>query len=119
MTAVLLTFSLFQSVRARARDHAVLRSLGADRAVVARAVRWQATALLILPLLIGVPVGVLIGRGVFRAFVGRIGAVPDPTTPALLAVLVVAGGLVLANVIAVLAARRARRAVPALLLRTE
>jgi hypothetical protein len=82
-------------------------------------VHWQATALVVVPLVIGLPVGLVLGRLVYSAFVNRIGADPDPTTPLLVVVLVAAAWVLLANVVGLLPARRARRAPPALLLRSE
>ncbi len=71
------------------------------------------------PLVVGIPLGVIAGSVVFRAFVDRIGALPDPAVPiALLAGLVVVV-VVVANVVAVLPARRARLVPAAALLRDE
>jgi hypothetical protein len=119
LAVLLLANDLLQSVRARRRDLAILRALGADRRCVGRAVHWQATALVVVPLVIGLPVGLVLGRLVYSAFVNRIGADPDPTTPLLVVVLVAAAWVLLANVVGLLPARRARRAPPALLLRSE
>jgi hypothetical protein len=41
-------------------------ALGADRRWVARTVHWQATVLTVLPLIVGIPIGVLAGSFVFR-----------------------------------------------------
>ena len=59
------------------------------------------------------------GRGAFRAFVDRIGALPDPTIPAMAIVAIPFGLVLLANLAAVLPARRARRLPTATLLRVE
>ena len=55
----LLTVShgMLTSMRNRRRDLAILRSLGADRGWITRAVHWQATLLTALPVVIGVPAG--------------------------------------------------------------
>jgi ABC-type lipoprotein release transport system permease subunit len=110
---------MLTSVRNRRRDVAVLRSLGADRPWVSRAVHWQATTFSLVPLAIGVPLGLSAGRGVFYAFVDRVGAVPDASFPFLLLAAVVVGFMVLANAVAALPARRARRLKPAPLLTPE
>ncbi|HZJ06440.1 MAG TPA: ABC transporter permease [Nocardioidaceae bacterium] len=107
------------SVQARRRDLAVLRALGADRRWIARAVRWQATAITVLPFLIGVRLGLIAGRTVFRAFADRIGVVSDPATPIVVASALLLGLLVLANLVAIVPVRRARRIVPARLLGVE
>ncbi len=119
LAALTMGHSLVTSIRARRRDHAVLRALGADRRCVGHAVHWQATALAVVPMALGIPLGLLVGSLVFRAFVDRIGAVPDPTTPLLLLVGVAVGFVVLANVVGLIPARRARRVAPALVLRSE
>jgi putative ABC transport system permease protein len=119
LAAALLAHALVQSVRARRGDHAILRALGADRRCISQAVHFQATALIAVPLLIGIPLGLVVGRLVYAAFVNRTGAIPDPTTPALLAIGVAGGVLLLANVVAAQPARWARKAAPAALLRAE
>ncbi len=110
---------MLTSVGNRRRDVAVLRSLGADRPWVSRAVHWQATTFSLVPLAIGVPLGLSSGRGVFEAFVDRVGAVPDASFPFLLLTVVLVGFLMLANAVASLPARRARRLKPAPLLTPE
>jgi ABC-type antimicrobial peptide transport system permease subunit len=82
-------------------------------------VHWQATVLAAAPLLLGVPLGVITGSVVFRAFVQRIGALPDPTVPLALVAALVVGLVAVANVAAIVPARRARRASTAQLLRDE
>jgi hypothetical protein len=119
LAAALLTHALVQSVRAHRRDYAILRAIGADRRCVGRAVHCQATALVVIPLVIGVPLGMVLGRYVYAAFVDRIGAISDPTTPVLLGIATTGSFLLLANVVAAQPARRARKATPASLLRAE
>jgi putative ABC transport system permease protein len=104
-----LVHALLVSIQSRSRDLAVLRALGANPPWIGRAVHWQATVLTATPLLLGVPLGLIGGTVVFRAFANSIGAVPEPATP-LLAVAAIAVGLIaIANLAAVLPARRARR----------
>jgi putative ABC transport system permease protein len=119
LAAVLLAHALVQSVRARRHDHAILRALGADQSCISRAVHYQASALVAVPLVIGLPLGLGMGRLVYAAFVDRIGAVPVPTTPPLLVVAITGGFLLVANLVGAIPARWARRATAASLLRTE
>ena len=118
---VLLTMlhALIVAVHGRRRDVAVLRALGANRQWVARAVHWQATVLTGLPIVVGVPVGLLAGSALFRVFVDHIGALPDPAFPFLLLFLAIVGLLVVANLAAVVPAFRARRVAAAQLLRED
>ncbi|HEX7275752.1 MAG TPA: ABC transporter permease, partial [Acidimicrobiales bacterium] len=118
--AVLTTVHVMvTSVRNRRRDVAVLRSLGADGPWITRTVHSQATLFSLLPLVVGVPLGLSVGRIVFEAFAGSVGAVPDASFPYALLAAVTAGILLLANAAAVVPARRARRLAPAPLLAAE
>ena len=114
-----LVHALIVSIQSRRRDVAVLRALGADRRWVARAVHWQATVLTALPLLFAVPIGLVVGGVVFRAFADRIGAWSDPVLPVVLVLVMMVAFVVIANVAAVIPARRARRLAPAELLTDE
>jgi hypothetical protein len=79
----------------------------------------QATVLTAAPLLMGVPLGLIGGAVVFRAFADSIGALPEPTLPILALVAIALGLIAVANVAAVLPARRARRLSTAELLRAD
>jgi ABC-type antimicrobial peptide transport system permease subunit len=114
-----IVHALIVSIQSRRHDVAVLRALGADRRWVARTVHWQATVLTVLPLALGIPIGVIAGSFVFRAFVARIGAVPDPARPLLLLLGMALALVVVANVAAIVPARRARRLSTAALLQAE
>jgi hypothetical protein len=120
-TLAMLTLghALLLSVRVRRRELAVLRSLGADRGWVGRAIHAQATALAAAALVVGVPVGLVVGRRLFRSIVDRIGLVPDPVTPLVLLVVLATGVLVVANLAAAVPARRARRTAVTALLHSE
>jgi FtsX-like permease family len=114
-----LGHALLLSVRQRRRELAVLRSLGADRRWVGRAVHAQASALTAAALVIGVPAGLAVGQWLFRSFVDRLGLVPSPITPVLLLLLIGVGALLVANLAAALPARRARHTPVAALLHSE
>ncbi len=123
LLAVLLLLTLFHtvivSIQNRRRDLAVLRALGADRRWIGRTVHWQTSILTVLPLVVGVPLGLAAGAAVFRAFTNHIGAFPEPAIPfALVAVMVVAL-VVVANLVAVIPTRRARRLSTAQLLQAD
>ncbi len=110
--------ALIVSVQGR-RDLAVLRAIGTDGGWIERAVHWQATVLTALPFVIGVPFGLIAGSFVFRAFVDRIGAVPDPALPIVLVLAMMIGLIGVANLVAVVPAKRARGMSTARLLRVE
>jgi ABC-type antimicrobial peptide transport system permease subunit len=107
------------SMRTRRRDLAILRSLGADRGWIIRAVHWQATVLTALPVVVGIPVGIVLGRLIFGAFADSMGAVRDAAMPLLT---IAVGGfavVIVANGVAAVVSRRTRRRDPALLLQSE
>jgi hypothetical protein len=119
LAVLTLVHTLITSIAGRRRDLAVLRALGADGRWITSAIHWQATALTVGPLLVGLPVGLLLGATVFRAFVGRIGAVPDPALPLVILALIAVVLLAVANLAAIVPARRARRLPATQLLRAE
>ena len=82
-------------------------------------VAWQATTFVSVALLIGIPVGIGVGRVVWTAFANGLGTVPEPVTPSVRLLLTVAGAIVLANVIAAIPAVIAGRMRPAPALRAE
>lgn len=115
---VALALTLIASVRRRRRDLALLKTFGFTTGQVARTIAWQASAIAASAVLIGVPVGIVIGRQLWILFAREINAVPQPTVPVSL-FLVAAGALVLANLVAAVPARIAARTPAGLVLRTE
>jgi uncharacterized membrane-anchored protein YhcB (DUF1043 family) len=98
----------------------VLRSLGCIRRQLRRAIAWQATTLATAALVIGVPLGIVIGRFAYRAYAEDLGVVADATIPVVLvAVLLVAVGLVLARVIGTVLGQQASTSATADSLRPE
>lgn len=110
---------MLTSMRSRRRDLAILRSLGAGRSWISRAVHWQATALTALPVVVGIPLGIAMGRLVFVAFADSMGAVHDPSIPALAIAAGAVAVVAVANAVATMVSHRTRRREPALLLQGE
>jgi ABC-type lipoprotein release transport system permease subunit len=123
LLAALLILTLFHtvivSIQNRRRDLAVLRALGADRRWIGRTVHWQTSILTLMPLIVGVPLGLIAGAAVFRAFTNRIGAFPEPAIPFALVSAMVVALIVVANLVAVIPTRRARRLSTAQLLQAD
>jgi putative ABC transport system permease protein len=117
--AAALGHALVTSVRRRRRELAILKTLGFTRAQVVAAVAWQATTVAAIGLLIGLPLGLGIGRFAWNVFADDLGVVPAAVTPIGLTALVVPATIVLANLIATLPAQAAARTRPALVLRAE
>ena len=110
---------LVTSIRRRRRDLAVLKTLGFVRGQVSAAVAWQATTLVVLALLVGLPLGVASGRWVWQFFAGRLGVAPDPRIPLLPLLLAIPVALAIANALAAGPGLVAGRLKPAPVLRTE
>jgi ABC-type lipoprotein release transport system permease subunit len=96
-----------------------MKTLGFVRHQVSAAVSWQATTVVILASLAGIPIGVLLARWGWARFAENIGVPSVPQTPVLALVLFVPVAVVLANMIAALPARAAARTQPAVVLRAE
>jgi hypothetical protein len=116
---IAMGLTLITSVRRRRRELALLKILGFTRRQVAAAIAWQSSVATALGVLIGVPLGVVLGRFLWDLFAHEIYAVPSPTVPIGSVALVIVGALVLANVVAAIPGRIASRTRTALLLRAE
>jgi ABC-type antimicrobial peptide transport system permease subunit len=114
-----LGFGLVTSVRRRAREIAVLKTIGFRRAQVEGSVAVQATAYGLLGLVLGGPLGVVIGRATWSRIADHSGFAVRPVVSLVVAAIVVAGTLVVVNAVAWLPARRAARLRPAVVLRSE
>jgi hypothetical protein len=114
-----LGLTLIASVRRRRRDLALLKTLGFTGRQLAAAIAWQSTIALLIGTVVGVPLGIALGRWLWDLFARNIHAVPAPSVPALSVVLIAFGAIALANVVAFLPGRIAARTPTALLLRSE
>jgi predicted lysophospholipase L1 biosynthesis ABC-type transport system permease subunit len=114
-----LCLTLFASVRRRRRDLALLKTIGFTRRQLAAAVAWQSTVAVAVGALVGVPLGIALGRFLWDLFARQISVVPEPTVPGLTVVLITVGALVLANVVAAVPGRMAARTPTTVLLRAE
>jgi hypothetical protein len=114
-----LAHVLVTCIRRRRRDLAVLKTLGFVRRQVSATVAWQATTLASVALLIGLPLGVAVGRWGWTLFADTVGVLPVPVVdlpPLLIAIPVT---LLLANLIALIPGRVAAATRPAAVLRSE
>ena len=114
-----LGLTLAASVRRRRRDLALLKTLGFTQRQLAAAVACQASVITAIGIVIGVPLGVAVGRWLWTLFARQIYAVPQPTVPGVSLILVVSAAVVLANAVAALPGRSAARTSTAVLLRAE
>jgi hypothetical protein len=114
-----LALTVLASVRRRRRELALLKTLGMTRGQVRSVVAWQASVVLIVAALIGVPLGVAAGRWAWTAFANSLGVVPAAVVPAPALVLGFVGLLAAGNLLAAWPAALAARTPPAAALRAE
>jgi hypothetical protein len=116
---VALGLTLISSVRRRRRDLALLKTLGFTRRQVVAAIAWQASVTAAIGVVVGIPLGIIVGRELWTLFARSINAVPDPTVPVISVVLVGLGTFVFANLVAAVPGRIAAKIVTASVLRAE
>jgi hypothetical protein len=116
---VALGLTLLASVRRRQRDLALLRTFGFTRRQLAVTVAWQASVAMGIGTVVGIPLGIVVGRSLWDLFANEISVVPAPAVPVALVALIAVGAVLLGNLVAALPARMAARTSTALLLRAE
>jgi predicted lysophospholipase L1 biosynthesis ABC-type transport system permease subunit len=89
-------------------DLAVLRAFGCTGRQLAATMSWLATATMVVGVAIGLPLGIIVGRLSWGLFAQQLDVVHQPAVPVALVVEAALAALLLANVGAVLPARRAR-----------
>jgi predicted lysophospholipase L1 biosynthesis ABC-type transport system permease subunit len=112
-------YALVTAIRRRARDFAVLKTIGFCRRQVIGTVATQATVYAVVGLVVGIPLGVVVGRLVWHAVAADAGLAPAAPIPMVLIAAVAAATLIVVNLIALLPARAAARTRPAVVLRSE
>ena len=107
------------SGRRRRRDFAILKALGMVRWQVSSITTWQLTTLTVLALLIGLPLGIAVGRWSWALFTGGLGIPADAIAPVPFILLMVPAVILVANAVAYWPARSAARLSAARVLRAE
>jgi putative ABC transport system permease protein len=110
---------LSTSIRAARRDLAIVKAVGASHGQLRGIVAWQSSIVMGIALLIGAPLGLIAGRWLWILVARNYGFVAAPAVPLVAIAAVTAGGLLFANLVALLPARTAARTPVALVLRTE
>jgi hypothetical protein len=113
-----LALVLADTVRKRRGDLAMLKTLGFTRSEIRLTLICQATAVVIGGIVIGVPVGIALGRLLWDLFARNIDVVPAPAIPSSIAV-VALGAIVVAVLVALLPGLAAASTPPAVVLREE
>jgi ABC-type antimicrobial peptide transport system permease subunit len=114
-----ITHALVTSVRRRRRDLGVVRAIGFLRREVVTSIAIQSSTLVAVGLLVGVPLGVALGRSAWSLVADGLGVAPSPTVPAVALGAVIVGGLAAAATVALWPAHRAAATAPAESLRAE
>lgn len=114
-----LANALVTAIRRRRRDLALLKTLGLGRRQLAATVAWQATTFSAVAVIVGLPVGVALGRVVWRMVIDPIAANLDAVVPAATLLAVGVATPLAANLVAALPARAAARTRPAEAFRAE
>jgi hypothetical protein len=114
-----LAHALVLSVRRNRGKLSVLRALGFTRRQVAEAVASEASALSLVAIVIGIPLGIALGRWGWRAVADRLGLVSPTVVPILATAGAAALLLAVANIVAAGPAWRATRIRTADALRVE
>jgi putative ABC transport system permease protein len=107
------------AVRGRRRELGLLKALGMTRRQVRAIVAWQASTILIIAAVLGVPLGIAAGRWAWAAFANSLGVVAVTTVPVAALVLGVLALLAAGNLLAGFPAAVAARTRPAAALRVE
>jgi putative ABC transport system permease protein len=113
-----LVHVLVASMAGRRRELAVLRAIGVTARGTRAIIRWQAVISVSLGLVIGIPLGVLVGTLAWRVEATNLGVATDSVVPAVIAMLI-PGALLVGILCTALPAWRAARLHPAEILRSE
>jgi ABC-type lipoprotein release transport system permease subunit len=120
LAAVLaLALTIVASVRQRRRELALLKSLGLRRGQLRVVVVSQASTILVVAIVIGIPLGIAAGRWAWTTFASAIGVVPAPVVPAAALAAGILGLLAAGTLLASWPASIAARTSAARLLRSE
>jgi FtsX-like permease family len=117
--AATLAHLLVVTVHRRRQEMGLLKALGFTNWQIGSTVFWQAAAVTVIGIVIGTPLGVAIGRMVWRSFAINVGVVPAPVVKLLLLAALSAGVLAAAALMALAPAVVASRYQPSKLLRSE
>jgi ABC-type lipoprotein release transport system permease subunit len=116
---IALALTVLTSVRQRRRQLAVLKALGLRRRQLRAVVAWQASVILVIAALVGLPLGVAVGSWAWASFANSVGAVPVTVVPVTALILSFAALLAVGNLLAAIPAAVAARTPPAAALRAE
>lgn len=111
--------AIVTNTRRRRRDFALLETLGFRSRQIRATVAMQATTLAVIGLVLGIPLGVVVGRFAWAAIAGQIGVATDAALPSLALTVLAPLTILAVLLIAYLPARAVSRIRPAVALRSE
>jgi hypothetical protein len=114
-----IVFNAWSAARTRRHELAILRALGFRRAQVRLSLCVQSVTTMAAVMALGVPIGVLAGRALWRGFAADLGVVPEPASPLATILGTAAAALAVAFVAAWVPRSFERGSPPAVHLRTE
>lgn len=115
--SIVIVLALVVTVRYRRRDLALLQVFGFERAQLAGSIIWQACIFATVGIVVGTPLGLVIGRFAWQHIAGALGVATDPAIPIRAIVLTTCGVFAVAVVAALSPAALAARLRPAEVLR--
>ena len=115
----IVLYALLSQVRLGRRDMAVLRSIGFTRRQLSAVAAWQSLPLTLASTVLGLPIGIWVGRQQYAGFARRLGVIESPSTPAPLMIGLVLGVLLALGISVAVAMILARRTQPAIILRSQ
>jgi hypothetical protein len=111
--------ALVTTVRRRRHDLAVLRAIGFTRRDTRVAISWQSTLIAVIGAVVGIPLGIIAGRLLWKQLAEQFPVVYVPPLELVAVLLVIPVAIVVANLVAAGPAHAATRIRPATALRTE
>ena len=97
----------------------MLKTIGFTPGQMRSAIAWQSSAIAVLALGLGVPLGIVAGRWAWNIVAQQLGVLAQPRTPTATVLIICVSTLVLALVVAAIPAWTAARTRPAETLRAE
>ena len=106
--ATAIGYTLATSVRRRRGELAVLKTLGFTRRQLGAMIAWQATTVACIGIVLGVPLGIIVGRLIWRTITDSAGVAFSPEVSIMFVVGAALAALLFANAVASLAGRAGR-----------
>jgi ABC-type lipoprotein release transport system permease subunit len=114
-----LAATVVAGARRRRRELGIVKALGLTRRQVRAVIAWQTSTILVIAVILGLPLGIAVGRWAWTAFATSIGVVPVAVVPLVGLVLGLLALVIAGNALTAMPAVRASHAPTAAVLRGE